>query len=64
MLRRWRERRLENVEAKLRDWQDELYWAQRQGANRRELGCRRAIARLEKRIARLRGKLDLEESDA
>jgi hypothetical protein len=62
MLKRWREYRLENAEASLHDWRGELVTAKRFGHSNGSRGveCRRVIARLERRIARLQSKLGME----
>jgi len=57
MLTRFREWRLRNVKAELRNWREEAHYAT---SARRELECERVIRRLEKKVARLRKKLQQE----
>lgn len=62
MITRWRRYRLENVEASIVDWRDELRSAERQGKKRGSRGveCRRVLKRLERRRDRLIAKIGLE----
>ncbi len=58
MLRRWRERRLALLEADLSDWRSALVVRQSYGGGARSaLRAELMVARLERRIARLKNKL-------
>jgi hypothetical protein len=64
VLKRWREWRLEYLEADLSDWRSALVVRETWGGHARAaLRARREIARLEKRITRLRLKASEKGSD-
>lgn len=59
MLRHWRERRLRLLEANLSDWHSALIVCEDFGGMaRRALRAEQMIARLERKIARLKSKVD------